>query len=728
MQARLKLAFALSSLLLAACNSSSNSPRAVPAPPALNLDGTPVTAVITARFDPATSTVPFPINLLLSGTKDLTLNIPVANPNNFGDPTVALNALDGFSTTAPFRFQTSAAPRANSLVPGSSIRVFEVTLSGPGGGVTGVVRELAATEFVVAQAPSDTSGRTVAIIPTVPLKQVTSYLVVVTNGVKDAAGNDATPDTTYFLTQRTSPLCVDGQSTDPLIPAANACALEPLRKLTNAAEAAAASKGIPKSTIVLTWTFTTQSITPVLQAVRAKVGASPAPPTTLAFSGLNTGQIGLGLPPVADIYIGVISLPYYLQAPSAQAPTATLTGFWKAAPGAYVPPFNTFGLDPTSTNLTFANPVPVQQSTQTVPVLMTVPNANSGCTKPEAGWPSVIFNHGITRSRKDMLAISATMAAAGKNAFNRCFAVIAIDQPLHGITNKADPLYIENTPFGPAATERTFDLDLTNNTSGAPGPDGNIDGSGSTYINLSSLLTSRDNLRETVADLFSLTKAIPAMNIDANAATTDFDGASIGFVGQSLGAITGTPFMALEPTVLTGVLNVPGGQVVYLLNGSPTFGPVIRNGLAAAGVQAGTPAFDQFLGAAQTVVDSADPINYAAFTAPKRILAQLIVGNGSTNLPDQVVPPLVAGRPAGRRRAAGEVHEPEPDRRDDAERHRHTRRRPLHRGLARLAARSDFVAGGHRRDAGRDGDDALLERHPGGRPEHLRHSHAVSQT
>jgi len=62
-------------------------------------------------------------------------------------------------------------------------------------------------------------------------------------------------------------------------------------------------------------------------------------------------------------------------------------------------------------------------------------------------------------------------------------------------------------------------------------------------------------------------------------------------------------------------------------------------------VQAGTPAFDQFLGAAQTVVDSGDPINWAAFTANKRLLGQIIVGNGSTNLPDQVVPPLVAGAP-----------------------------------------------------------------------------------
>jgi hypothetical protein len=61
--------------------------------------------------------------------------------------------------------------------------------------------------------------------------------------------------------------------------------------------------------------------------------------------------------------------------------------------------------------------------------------------------------------------------------------------------------------------------------------------------------------------------------------------------------------------VQTGVLNVPGGQVVYLLNGSPTFGPVIRAGLAAVGVQACTPTCEQFLGAAQTVADSGDTIN-----------------------------------------------------------------------------------------------------------------------
>ncbi|MCB1567123.1 MAG: Ig-like domain-containing protein, partial [Xanthomonadales bacterium] len=278
----------------------------------------------------------------------------------------------------------------------------------------GVVRELnPGTEFVTALAPSDTTGRTMAIIPTAPLKQLTTYMAVLTNGITDTHGNDVTPDQTYFLAKRTSPLCVNGQSTDPLLPSATACALEPLRLLTNSQLAAAASQGIDPDDVVLSWTATTQSTSVVMSAVASTT--QPAP-VTLVNSGDTTQAVGL--PPVADIYIGVITLPYYLMPPSAENPTAPLTSFWKASPGAYVPPFNQYGLDPTSTNLTFANPFPAKNTDVTVPVLMTVPNANSGHSKPASGWPIVIYQHGITRNRTDMLAISATLAAQG-------FAVVA---------------------------------------------------------------------------------------------------------------------------------------------------------------------------------------------------------------------------------------------------------------------------------------------------------------
>lgn len=658
MQARLSLLLALSSsLLLSACGGGSNSSRAVATPPATNSGGTPVTAVITARFDPANAVVPFPTNLLLSGTKDLTLNIPVANPANFGDPAVALNALDGFSEVAPWSTTFAEPPLASSITGGhnGTVRVFEVTLTGPGGGVTSVVRELQSPqEFVVALAPSDTTGRTLAIIPTKPLKQLTSYMaVLIGNGgflnpapspsITDANGNDITPDTTYFLAKRVNPLCANGQSTDPLLPAATACALEPLRQLVNSQEGALdVFDGVRTDRrVALSWVATTQSITPELMAVQGRIEQSPVPTAHVAPTGLTLAQINPALPPVADVYVGVLALPYYLGAPSATDPTAPLHTFWHAAPGGYVPPFNAFGLDPTSTNVTFANPFPVANSTQVVPVLLTVPNANSGKTRPDAGWPIVIFQHGITRNRTDMFAIAGTLAAQG-------FAVIAIDAPLHGLTDKTSPLYRNQLFTGsPAAGlitgERTFDVDFENNATGAPGPDGTIDPSGTYFINLGNLLTSRDNLREATADLMALTRAIPSMRYDANP-TGDFDGSRIEFVGQSLGSIIGTAFMAMEPHVHVGLLNVPGGGIARLLDASPAFGPSIHAGLAQAGLTQGTPSYDAFFVAAQTVVDSGDSINFAFATAGKAILAQEVVGD-ATHPSDQVIPNFVPTAP-----------------------------------------------------------------------------------
>lgn len=674
MQARLSLFLALSSsLLLSACGGGSNSSRAASTQPATNGNGQPTTGVITARFDPSNAVVPFPTNLLLSGTTDLTLNIPVADPTNYGDPRVAMDALDGFSTTAPWSTTFSTPPKAATIVPGQTVRMFEVTLTGPGGGVTGIVRELQAPqEFVAVLAPSDTTGRTLAVVPTAPLQQLTSYMVVLEgNGghlnpgelpsITDASGNDVTPDTTYFLAKRTAALCGGGHSTDPLLPDATACALEPLRQLVNSQEHALDQfdGGATDARVVLSWVATTQGITPVMQALQSRVEQTPAPAAHVVPTGINLAQINPALPPVADVLVGTLAVPYYLGAPSAQNPIAPLNTFWQAAPGAYVPPFDQVGLDPTSTNVTFLNPFPVTASTQNIPVLLTVPNANSGKSKPAAGWPVVIFQHGITRVRTDMFAIAGTLAAQG-------FAVIAIDAPLHGITDPTSPLYRNQLLAGsPAAAlitgERTFDMDYVANDTGAPGPDGHIDASGIHFINLASLLTSRDNLRQASSDLMELTRAIPTLSYTGAA---DFDGSRIYFVGQSLGSIIGTAFLAIEPHVNVAVLNVPGGGVVRLLDGSPAFGPSIHAGLAAAGLHPNTPDYDAFMVAAQTVVDSADSINFAFATAGKSILAQEVVGgsapvagdvtpancatcydaNGNW-LPDQVIPNNVPGAP-----------------------------------------------------------------------------------
>jgi pimeloyl-ACP methyl ester carboxylesterase len=335
--------------------------------------------------------------------------------------------------------------------------------------------------------------------------------------------------------------------------------------------------------------------------------------------------------------------------PNTDTPTGPLTGFWRAAPGAYVAPFNQFGLNPNSTNLTVYNPRPVRNATVRVPVIMTVPNAASQRTRPATGWPLVIYQHGITRNRVDSLAVSGTLAQAG-------FAMVAIDQPLHGVSpgsagfESIAPFYINpNNPLmaglhAAGVRERTFDVDYIDNATGAAGPDGIPDPSGAHTINLASLLTSRDNLRQATADLFVLTASVPNMTVSGGAG--DFDSSRVHFVGHSLGAIVGTPYLALEPKVDVGMLSSPGGGIAQmLLNGSATFAPRTRAGLAAAGVHAGTPAFDQFLGALQQVADSADPINYGFASVNNAILLHEVVGNGADIPGDLVVPVSVAGAP-----------------------------------------------------------------------------------
>ena len=211
---------------------------------------------------------------------------------------------------------------------------------------------------------------------------------------------------------------MNGQSTYSLLPASQACALEPLRELVNSQENALnAFDGVATGTrVVLSWVATTQSITTVvLQAVDSRIDAESAAVTLeVAPTGLTTCRwptLGLGLPGLATIYAGVLADPYYLSAPTAADPTAPLHDNWQAAPGAYVPPFDAVGLDPTSTNVTFANPFPVATSTQVIPVVLTIPNASSGHTRPASGWPIVIFQHGITRNRTDMFAIADTLAS-----------------------------------------------------------------------------------------------------------------------------------------------------------------------------------------------------------------------------------------------------------------------------------------------------------------------------
>jgi hypothetical protein len=239
-----------------------------------------------------------------------------------------------------------------------------------------------------------------------------------------------------------------------------------------------------------------------------------------------------------------------------------------------------------------------------------------------------------------MLAVADSFADSG-------FVVVAIDLPLHGVTDPtspfyasaANPLYAGLLVPATGSIERTFDLDDMNNTTGAPVPDGKIDTSGANFINLTSVLTTRDNLREGAADLITLARSLPNMNLDGDPAG-DIDPAGIHYLGHSLGAIVGGVFLgvASQTEVSTATLAMPGGGIPYLLRDSPTFGPRIVAGLEAQGLMQGTTLFEQFLRDAQTVVDSGDPLNYIAAAATRHPIHLLQIVGSASSPPDQVVP------------------------------------------------------------------------------------------
>ena len=556
-------------------------------------------------FDSAASDIPYPNNILFAGSTDGTLNIPYDPAAPDASVKFALDALDGFSTSSPISVSFNGDVNATTLIGGLQVYTIDATASAQTGGVpviSGITGKLTFGVDYVATV----SGNKIVILPIKPLQGNQNYMVLLTTAITDNAGLPIAPDVASELLLKTTPLVdANGNHTDLSIE--DATKLEGVRQFTQAMIGyAIAQEGIPREDIVAAWSFKTQTIGAVAEAfVDANISATMG----LQDTGLTSkDMIGSdAMSGNAEVYAGTLSgLPYYLAKAASTHDTAPLTASFE---------FNTS-----------INTLPELNATITIPVLVTVPK---NLTMPDAGWPVVIFQHGITQNRTNLLAISEAFANAG-------YAAVAIDLPLHGITDNTNGLYM-------STLERTFDLDLMNNTTGAPGPDGVIDPSGTYYINLASLLTSRDNVRQTTSDLVALKNTFG--NVVAQDGTK-FDASHVAFVGHSLGTIA--PFGFLANTDLESVtLAMPGSGIAELLNNSAAFGPVIEAGLAQKGIIKGTADYAAFMLATQTVIDDGDPINYAITVGAKqKIFAIEVVGDPQTgHLPDQVIPNNVPTAP-----------------------------------------------------------------------------------
>ncbi len=620
MNNRRALALLAAGLLLAGCSGSSSDGIGPTDPTSGNGDPGGSTGVgeFRASFNPASGVFPYPTDLYFSGSTDGTLNLPLLQTLPNADE---LNALDGFSTVAPATARFTA-PIDPATISAATVIVLEVEIDNATKATVGFERALLyGTDYEARVAPTvDSGGATLEILPLKPLRPSTGadnfgYLVILTNGLRDTGGNAATPDRDYLAIKSALPTCAS------LTGSMNGICL-----LTGAhlqVASAVLGPAIVPST-VLTFSFSTQATQDTMN-----IAATVAAPTDIAVVGLplDLSDLNPQLPPVADLYVGSLQINYYLDA------AAPLTGRWEAAPGG--PP----GGVP-STNLTRFNPIPVPKSTLNIPLFVTVPNGNSGQAKPVDGWPVVIFQHGLRGNRLQSAAIAAAYATQG-------FVVAAIDIPLHGLTETANPFY-------QAGAERTFDLDLVDNATGAQVPDGIIDPSGSYIINLASLLTSRDNLRQAALDVVQLAKSLPALDLDGDT-VPDIDGTRIHFAGLSLGGIVGTVANAMQAMpAVSAYLNAPGGGLANLLRDSEALGPTINAGLAASSplLQPGTTFYEQFFRDAQTVVDAGDPLNYIAPAVAARpvVLTQVV---DDTVVPNSATQRLVNAAPFTKTNAAG---------------------------------------------------------------------------
>ncbi len=469
----------------------------------------------TVLFDPATpATGPFPTDYLTvadpAQRTGLRVNLPQPDcsvPMTSCLEFAMLNELDGFSTRARATVRFSGPVDTSTLGEG----IFFVAQKG-------------GVPITVDQMVFDPSTNTAYAKPSSALEQGARYALIVTNAVKDAAGDPVVADPAFQA-------CMADKSGDYCT------------AMAQALSASSTGTIIPVSTVgfvVAASIFTTMSTTAWIENARAALDAVPPAVTLLA------PQSSFHIPDLARITLHEQTgdNPVQFTNISLPLPGALLAGLDRLVIGSFQSPNflqgdSTIALNPTSEQV----PAPPQQNQIYFNLLL--PSA----PKPANGYPVVIFGHGLGDSRfGGPTAVSATLARAG-------FATIAINAVGHG--------------FGPLSTVTFTDTSGNSTTVPAGGRSVDLNADGTIGADEGCVLTfpmgygTRDCFRQTVIDLMQLTRAISGI--------PDLDPGHIYYGGQSLGAMYGTIFTAVEPAVRAAVLNVGGGTEVDIARESPAY-------------------------------------------------------------------------------------------------------------------------------------------------------------
>lgn len=655
------------------------------------------------RFDPLTSDLPLNTDILFAAAASSDGTADVGAPTNPVE--AAINSLDGFSTNAYFDIgfaggsidpASICTTLAQAMAQCASPNVFLIPLD------TGGNDALDPANIVGVQAPANWpaasaevvsldggTNNVLRVIPQEPLQAKTKYLVFLTNGVLDSAGDPITPSSSYDTLGETTPAV-----TPALQPVRNAIAgWETIASgVLQTLSGGALSAEQAKDSIAISYTFTTTDpqapllamAAPRAALVQAQVGLGIDAGSAVANSAELEGAGLLSTPKARDngmsaataidlnvltggalpagvgsLYTGFIKLPYYLTTPDTTMKMSYTQDSWVAdqtlggvltsklpegAPS--LPPVDA---DDMTYNVTYRYPFAAQKSVESVPLQVTLPEPDHVPSNPAfggldcqtarpSGYPVVIYIHGITSDRASVVALAHSLASV-------CVATVAVDLPLHGVTSGSQfaALNVESSPLIPfgalygadAPAERHFN---------DPG------GSGAQFINLAVLNNTRDNMRQSVMDLLNLNASLDSISTTlGNAGLGTLDTSNVKAVGASLGGIVGTVYSTVNQMAIGAegsvgfssnlkplgglVVSAGGSQLTQILNNSQTFGPVIEAGLAAAGVQKGTTNFERFLYVAQSAVDSGDPVNFAETLGSLGVpvLVQQIVGGGDAS-------------------------------------------------------------------------------------------------
>ena len=248
-----------------------------------------------------------------------------------------------------------------------------------------------------------------------------------------------------------------------------------------------------------------------------------------------------------------------------------------------------------------ATGVPALVAIDTIPITFVLP----ATPMPPAGYPVVIYGHGLGASRDALEAFAEPLTSLG-------YAVVGIDMFNHG--SRFDPTDNGNNLAGrvPQFTGDPALRDGFGDNTGLPSTFHFFEG----FLNVSAV---RDAIRQSALDLSRVVELLRDPTIDLaplagpGSATPKLDTSHIAYLGESFGTVVGTLFAAIDPDIDLYVLDVPGGGILdTLLPRSAEIGalalPIISSIYDPA-----TPLdrWNPLIGLTQAVIDGGDPLSYA---------------------------------------------------------------------------------------------------------------------